>query len=123
MPPIIFFFNSFSFLYSPRPGTIASNLELIDKKITLKRLEVIQNELFNNQIKMNKNLENKIINVLVENITEETNKYFGRSEHMTPVIFNGNDNDVGKILKIRIKRSNQNTLFGEIIRKSELKVA
>ena len=72
---------------------------------------------------MNKNLENKIINVLVENITEETNKYFGRSEHMTPVIFNGNDNDVGKILKIRIKRSNQNTLFGEIIRKSELKVA
>ena len=32
---------------------------------------------------------------------------------MTPVIFDGNDQDVGKIIKVKINNSNQNTLFGE----------
>ena len=42
---------------------------------------------------------------------------------MTPVIFDANNKDVGKIVKVKIKQSNQNTLFGEIVRKSKLKVA
>ena len=117
------FINSFSFIFSPRPGTIASNLKLIDRKISLKRLNEIQNKLFNYQIEMNKSLENKIIDVLVENKTTESSKFFGRSEYMTSVIFNGNDEDVGKIVKVKINNSNQNTLFGEIVEKSKLRVA
>ena len=84
------FINSYSFIFSPRPGTVASNLKLIDKKISLKRLEKVQNLLFNNQIKMNKSLENKKLNVLVENKTKDKTKFFGRSEYMTSVIFDGN---------------------------------
>ena len=72
---------------------------------------------------MNKSLENSIIDVLVENKTEENGKFFGRSEYMTSVIFNANDDDVGKIVKVKINKSNQNTLFGEIIRNIKLKVA
>ena len=34
---------------------------------------------------------------------------------MTPVIFEGNEKDVGKILKIKINKSNGNTLFGKVI--------
>ncbi len=117
------FINSFSFIFSPRPGTIASNLKLIDRKISLKRLNEIQNKLFNYQIEMNKSLENKVIDVLVENKTTESSKFFGRSEYMTSVIFNGNDEDVGKIVKVKINNSNQNTLFGEIVEKSKLRVA
>ena len=30
------FINSYSFIFSPRPGTMASKLEVIDKKISLK---------------------------------------------------------------------------------------
>ena len=117
------FINSYSFIFSPRPGTTASKLKLIDRKISLKRLEIIQKELFSQQIKMNKSLENSIIDVLVENKTEESGKFFGRSEYMTSVIFNANDDDVGKIVKVKIIKSNQNTLFGEIIRNTKLKVA
>ncbi len=117
------FINSFSFIFSPRPGTIASNYKLLDKNITMYRLETIQKELFKNQIDMNRSLENKIIDVLVENKTKEGSKFFGRSEYMTSVIFNGNDEDVGKIVKVKIKKSNQNSLFGETISKSKLKVA
>ena len=117
------FINSYSFIYSPRPGTVASKFELINKKISLKRLQIIQNELFNHQINTNKFLEGKIIDVLVENKTAKSSKFFGRSEYMTPVIFSAKQEDIGNVVKIKINNSNQNTLFGEKVKKSKLKVA
>ena len=40
------FINSYSFIFSPRPGTVAENLDLIQKKISVERLEKIQTILF-----------------------------------------------------------------------------
>ncbi len=117
------FINSYSFIFSPRPGTVAENLGLIEKKISIERLEKIQTILFENQIQMNKSLEGKVIDVLVENLTEDKSKAFGRTEYMTSVIFNGKKNDIGKIVQVRIKDSNRNTLFGEVITNSDQKVA
>jgi len=117
------FINSYSFIFSPRPGTVAENLDLIEKKISFERLEKIQNILFENQIQMNNSLKGKIIDVLVENLTDDKCKAFGRSEYMTSVIFNGKKSDIGKILQVRIKDINRNTLFGEVITNSDQKVA
>tara|TARA_Y100000992_G_scaffold275087_1_gene218405 strand:+ start:1740 stop:3095 length:1356 start_codon:yes stop_codon:yes gene_type:complete len=117
------FINSYSFIFSPRPGTVASNLELIDKKISIERLEKIQNQLFNNQIDMNKSLKNKTLEVLVENLTDDKKYVFGRSEYMTPVMFDGDKNDIGKILPVKIKEFNRSTLFGDKINNSNQKVA
>ena len=117
------FINSYSFIFSPRPGTVAAKLKLIDKKILIPRLEKIQNLLFKNQIKMNENLENTYLTVLVENFTDDKTKVFGRSEYMTSVIFNGNKSDIGKNVRVKIKQSNRSTLFGEKINGSNQKVA
>ena len=117
------FTNSFSFIFSPRPGTIASELPIIDKKKSLERLEIVQQKLFNNQIKINKSLINKTIEVLVENRNKDKTKLFGRSEYMTSVLFNGNDDLIGKIVKVKIQSSNRNTLFGEVIDQLNKKVA
>ena len=117
------FINSYSFIFSPRPGTVAENLRLIEKKISIERLEKIQNKLFENQIEMNQSLENSIVDVLCENLTDDKMKVFGRTEYMTSVIFNGNKSDIGKIVKVRIKKSNRNSLFGEIVSNSNQKVA
>ena len=117
------FINSYSFIFSPRPGTIAADLKLIDKKISIERLEVIKNLLFENQTNMNKSLENKTINVLVENLTDDKTQVFGRSEYMTSVIFNGKKEDIGKIMSVKINKSNRSTLFGELIVNSNQKVA
>ena len=117
------FINSFSFIFSPRPGTVAENLDLIERKISNKRLEKIQNILFENQIQINKSLEGEVVDVLVENLTDDKSKAFGRSEYMTSVIFNGKKSDIGKIVQVRIKNSNRNTLFGEILANSDQKVA
>jgi tRNA-2-methylthio-N6-dimethylallyladenosine synthase len=50
------------------------------------------------RIEMNKSLENKTVNVLVENLTDDKKQVFGRSEYMTSVIFNGKKEDIGKIM-------------------------
>ena len=117
------FINSYSFIFSPRPGTTASNLELIDEKITKERLKIVQEKLFSHQKEKNKSLENKSINVLVENKIDDQNKLFGRSEHMTSVIFGGDKNLIGKIVSVKIKSSNQSSLFGEINLKNNFKAA
>ena len=72
---------------------------------------------------MNRSLENTIINVLVENRMEDKSKLFGRSEYMTSVLFNGTDDLIGKIVKVKIQNSNRNTLFGEIVDLLNQKVA
>ncbi len=117
------FINSFSFVFSPRPGTKASHLTLIDRKLSNERLKIVQKELFNFQKKMNRSLEGSVIEVLVENKVSENAKYFGRTRYMTSVIFDGKDEDVGKLVKVKINSSNQNTLFGETLEISKLKVA
>ena len=46
------FINSYSFIFSPRPGTVAEKLELIDREISLKRLKKIQQQLFDHQMNL-----------------------------------------------------------------------
>jgi len=117
------FINSYSFIFSPRPGTVAADYDLIDKTISEKRLKKVQNLLFENQTNMNKSYENKTLNVLVENLTKDKKKTFGRSHHMTSVIFDGQKEDIGKILHVKIKKANRSTLFGYVIKKLDQKVA
>ena len=117
------FINSYSYVFSPRPGTVSENLSLIDKQTSIERLERIQNELFRNQTQKNKSLENSIVEVLVENFTEDKTKTFGRSKYMTSVIFDGKKSDIGKIVQVKINKSNRSTLFGEIVDNSNQKVA
>ena len=62
----------------------------------------------------NKLLEKKIVNVLVENQMKDKAKLFGRTENMTPVIFDGNMKDIGKIVQVEVKSSSKTSLFGKI---------
>ena len=117
------FTNSYSFIFSPRPGTVAAELKLVDPKKSKGRLEIIQKKLFKNQIKKNKSLEGKVLNVLVENKMKDGIKLFGRTEYMTSVIFDGNIDCIGKILQVEITSSNQNSLFGKLQESIKKKVA
>ncbi len=109
------FINSYSFIFNPRPGTVASKLKLINKDISLERLQIIQKKLFDNQILKNKSFENKTVDVLVENKLNDQNKLFGRNKYMNSVIFEGSKKNIGKITKVKIHDSNQNNLFGKLL--------
>jgi tRNA-2-methylthio-N6-dimethylallyladenosine synthase len=108
------FINSFSFIFSPRPGTTASNYELIDNEICKERLITIQKKLFNNQIQINKSMEKQSVEVLVENKLKNQNKFFGRNKYLSSVIFDGSEDIIGKLVQVKIENSNQNSLFGKL---------
>ena len=116
------FINSYSFIFSPRPGTKASNLNPIDKEIAKERLIKTQEHLFKFQLNMNKSFINKSIDVLVENKIEGQGKLFGRNQYMNSVIFEGNSDLIGKNRNIKIEKVNQNSLFGKI-EKNNMKAA
>jgi len=115
------FINSFSFIFSPRPGTKAAELEITDKDKLKNRLITIQEKLFSNQIELNKSLEGKTLEVLVENKLKNQNKFFGRNKFLNSVIFDGNESHIGKLIKVNIEKSNQNSLFGKVT--DEMKAA
>ena len=108
------FINSFSFIFSPRPGTRAADLNLVDKAIAKNRLEKIQKILFTHQININKSLVKKNINVLVENKIKSQNKLFGRNKYLNSVIIDGKDEHICNLVNVYIDSYNQNTLFGKI---------
>ena len=108
------FINSYSFIFSPRPGTTAANLKMIDEKVAKERLKIVQEKLFQYQREKNKSLESQYIDVLVENELKDQNKLFARNDYMTSVIFDGSKDLIGKVVPVKIKNSNQNSLFGEI---------
>ena len=108
------FINSYSFIFSPRPGTRASELQLIDNEISKDRLKNLQQILFSQQMEMNKSFQNKSVDVLVENEIKQQNKLFGRNKYLNSVIFKGDKKNIGKIVKVKIDSCNQNSLFGII---------
>ena len=107
------FINSYSFIFSARPGTSAAKLQKIDSDVTKNRLRIIQDQLFNLQLNKNKELEEKKIEILVENKLKNQNSFFGRTRKMTPVIFESTSCNSGDLIQVKIISSNQNNLFGK----------
>ena len=109
------FINSYSFIFSARPGTPAANLKKVDEKIAKERLVIFQRVADEVKTKYRKKLVNSTATVLFENKARDPNKYFGRDEYFNSVIVNSNENLTGKIRNVKIDKCNQNTLFGEVI--------
>ena len=117
------FINSYSFIFSPRPGTPASKLELVDKEIAKERLVNLQKALEDHQIKKNTSLVNSSVEVLVENKLKNQENYFGRNVFFNSVLFEGEDKYIGKIVNVKIEKTNRNTLFGRIDKNKSMRAA
>tara|TARA_B100000123_G_C25736268_1_gene431651 strand:- start:836 stop:2170 length:1335 start_codon:yes stop_codon:yes gene_type:complete len=117
------FINSYSFIFSPRPGTPASKLKLINKDIATERLVNLQKALESHQIKKNESFVNTSVEVLVENKLKNQNKYFGRNVYLNSVIFECEEKYIGKLIKVKIEKTNRNTLFGKIDENKKMRAA
>jgi len=109
------FINSYSFIFSPRPGTPAFDLNKIDQKEAKSRLTQFQKLADEKKINYRKNLINKTALVLFENKIKDENKYFGRDEYSNSVIVETKENLIGKIKIVKILNVNHNTLLGKTI--------
>ena len=108
------FINSFSFIFSARPGTPAFKLDKINEKDAKDRLIEFQRVAEDIKTNYRMNLINKTVNVLFENRMKSGKRYFGRDEHFNSVIVESNNDLTGKLKNVKILKGNQNTLFGEI---------
>ena len=106
------FVNSYSFIFSPRPGTPAAAKKINNLAENEKRLKKLQNILENFQHENNKKYLQQNCEVLIENKLDNQEKYFGRTKHMTPVIFETNNCKIGELANIKITSFNQKNLFG-----------
>ena len=109
------FINSYSFIYSSRPGTPASKLKNIDPTTAKKRLIKLQSVLEGNNFDYKKKLLNKSTKVLFENKMKKQNKYFGRDKFLNSVVVESSVDITGKILDVSINDFNHNSLFGTIL--------
>ena len=108
------FINSYSFIFSPRPGTPAFKMSQIDHNISKKRLLIFQKTAEEIKIKYKKSLFGKKLRVLFENRSGKTNQFFGRDEYANSVIAESDVNLKGEIKNVQIINGNHNTLFGEV---------
>jgi len=116
------FINSYSFIFSPRPGTPAATKKLNNLTENEKRLKKLQNILENFQNKNNKKYLQQNCEVLIENKLNNQKKYFGRTKHMTPVIFETGNCKIGELVNVKITSFNQKNLFG-IYKTNKMKAA
>ncbi len=108
------FINSYSFIFSPRPGTPAANLKKVDNIIAKNRLAIFQKIANKIKKKYRESLINTSSKVLFENKIKDTKKYFGRDEYFNSVIVESEQNLTGQIENVIIDSCNQNTLFGQL---------
>ena len=110
------FDKSFSFIYSKRPGTIASSLP-DDVKLSVKkhRLSLIQDKLNKNTEEISKSMIGSIQKVLVEGLSKKGETLSGRTENMRTAHFIGNSELIGKIVSVKITDGVGNSLKAELV--------
>jgi len=106
------FVNSYSFIFSPRPGTPAAEKKLNDLSENKTRLKELQSVLENLQLEDNKLFFQDFCEVLVENKVEDEEKYFGRTKFMTSVKFESENCVPGDLVNVKITSFNKKSLFG-----------
>ena len=93
------YINTYSFIYSSRPGTPASLVGNIKDNILKDRLVTFQKEAEKIKVEYRKNLFRKNSHVLFENRVGNKNEFFGRDEFSNSVIVKSKLNLKGKIKK------------------------
>ena len=110
------FDKSFSFIYSKRPGTIASSFpDDVSAETKKKRLAIVQERLNSNTEEISKSMIGSIQKVLVEGFSKKGNTLSGRTENMRTAHFEGGEELIGQIVSVRILDGIANSLTAELI--------
>jgi tRNA-2-methylthio-N6-dimethylallyladenosine synthase len=107
------FIQTYSFKYSPRPGTPAANLEnQLPEELKVERLIRIQAELEKVQSAFNRSCVGRSFSVLLDRHGRKEGQLLGRSPYMQPVHVDAGPEMLGEILDLRITAAYRNSLAG-----------
>jgi len=109
--------TSFSFIFSPRPGTPAAFL-VDDTPLAIKsqRLQTLQKKLEQMSKSISQSMVGTVQQVLVESISKKDSQQLsGRTENYKVVNFTGNSRLIGHMVSVKITECLANSLRGEIV--------
>lgn len=111
------FDNSFSFIYSPRPGTPAAQLpDDVSPEEKKQRLNILQERLMLNGMRISENMIGSIQSILVTApATKNPAQMTGRTENNRIVNFAGGSELIGKMVNVKILEAYRTSLLGEMI--------
>ena len=104
----------YSFIYSPRKGTPAAEMEQVPKDVTAERFErllALQKEIGQAR---NDALVGKTLRVLCDGVSKGNEAlYSGRTDGNKIAFFEGNEEDVGKFVNVTVERADAFALYGK----------
>jgi tRNA-2-methylthio-N6-dimethylallyladenosine synthase len=107
----------FSFIYSPRPGTPAADMEdQVPDKVKNERFDrllALQNEI---ALEKNQTMVGSTVRVLCDGVSKNNaDVYSGRTDGNKIVFFPGREEDTGRFVDVRVDRAEAFALYGEKI--------
>ena len=110
------FDNSFSFIFSPRPGTPAANLlDDTPHEVKLRRLQHLQGVINANSKRISESRLGTVQRILVEgHAKRDASELMGRTECNRVVNFCGGAELIGQLVDVRITETRSFTLRGEL---------
>ncbi len=112
------FDQSFSFIYSPRPGTPASSLpDDVPMEVKKQRLSQLQARINEYALEYSQQMVGTVQQILVHGLSKkDITEVAGRTENNRVVNFDPKGQDlIGKIIPVKITRALSNSLRGELI--------
>ena len=110
------FDSAFTFKYSQRPGTKATEYgDHVHKKVKDKRLQELINAQQRHTLKRNQQAIGKRVKVLVEKNSKKSKKHWaGRTDNNKWVLFPKEETQIGDFVNVRIVDARGISLFGEL---------
>ncbi len=111
------FDQSFSFIYSPRPGTPAAGLaDGVPHEVKQARLKRLQDTINANARRISENMVGTVQRVLVDSVSKkDAHEIAGRTENNRVVNFPGHPRLIGHFVDVRITKALSNSLRGEMM--------
>jgi tRNA-2-methylthio-N6-dimethylallyladenosine synthase len=107
--------GAFSFMYSPRPGTPAAEMdEQIPADVKSERLQRLQAAITRNQRRFNADFAGRTVDVLLERPGKLPGQLVGRSPYLQAVQVMAPAAYIGSIHRVTIDEVGSNSLFGRL---------
>ncbi len=107
------FASSYSFKYSPRPGTPAADLgDQVAPELMSERLHRLQERIEHHRQAFNHAMVGRTVDVLLERVGRHPGQLAGKSPYLQAVQIEARANQIGDMVKVVIERAGSNSLFG-----------
>jgi tRNA-2-methylthio-N6-dimethylallyladenosine synthase len=113
------FAGAFSFMYSPRPGTPAAEMESqVPQEEKAERLQRLQAAITHQQRSFNGSFAGRDLDVLLEKPGKLPGQLVGRSQYLQAVQVNAPQSMIGSVERVTVTEVGSNSLFGALLEKT-----